>query len=367
MAKSSGKSAANSSKASGEKHPYPWFGCKKAIAAVQWACLTDIDHLIIPFFGSGIELLTCPDETFARLSGASSSIIVNDLDCFIANFWRSIRHAEDQVAKWCDQPINQADMEAAHKYLTRPEWKKEIALRLRDDPEFFDPKAAGLWVYGIAATIGGDWCNSDRFEWHGRGDPKNKGHNENPLGGSMPAQTHRGVHRKSSHEGLSVLPYLSRLKERMREVTVNCSDWKRTLDQIPMSVDGVFGVILDPPYPKTADRADLYRREDKFLAHRVRDWAISHGRDPKFRIVLAGYDGQHPMPDDWKIIAWTTPGGMANRAEGQGKKNKARERLWVSPRCTLPDPATLSKNARIESPGDSGANSQPGKPMETGT
>ena len=61
----------------------------------------------------------------------------------------------------------------------------------------------------------------------------------------------------------------------------------------------------------------------------VRAWALEHGDDPKLRIALCGYDGEHDMPQSWDCVAWTAGGGYGRSQ--RGKSNRHRERIWFSP------------------------------------
>ncbi len=91
------------------KAPFPYFGGKGAIADVVWQYLgDDVKQYIEPFFGSGAVLLKRPKP---KIAGKVYEI-VNDRDGFIANVWRSIIFSPDEVAKWCDWPINHADLTA---------------------------------------------------------------------------------------------------------------------------------------------------------------------------------------------------------------------------------------------------------------
>jgi hypothetical protein len=96
-------------------------------------------------------------------------------------------------------------------------------------------------------------------------------------------------------------------------------------------------VFLDPPYADTADRNEtLYRKDSLQVAHAVREWAIAHGDDPRLRIALCGYEGEHQMPASWKCVAWKAIGGYGNLAikgRGLGRENAFRERVWFSPYC----------------------------------
>ena len=100
---------------------------------------------------------------------------------------------------------------------------------------------------------------------------------------------------------------------------------------------GITGVFLDPPYADTASRTKgLYAKDCEKVAHDVREWAIEQGKNPLMRIVLAGYEGEHEMPADWRVIEWEAVGGyglIAEDEEATGRANKGRERLWLSPAC----------------------------------
>jgi hypothetical protein len=100
-------------------------------------------------------------------------------------------------------------------------------------------------------------------------------------------------------------------------------------------------VFLDPPYADTAKRADgLYAVDCQQVAHAVREWAIEQGKNPLMRIVLAGYEGEHVMPDDWRVMEWSAVGGygLEGDTDSPGRANRHRERLWCSPSCLNPEP-----------------------------
>jgi hypothetical protein len=98
-------------------------------------------------------------------------------------------------------------------------------------------------------------------------------------------------------------------------------------------------VFLDPPYSAAADRnKTLYRTDCLDVAHDVREWAIEHGNDPRLRIALCGYDGEHKLPDNWSVLEWKARGGYGSQSDDdtQGKLNCKRERIWFSPHCIAP-------------------------------
>ena len=71
------------------------------------------------------------------------------------------------------------------------------------------------------------------------------------------------------------------------------------------------------------------------VAHDVREWAKKRGDNENYRIIIAGYDGEHDelLNYGWTVEAWKANGGYANQGNGQGKENAKRERLWLSPHC----------------------------------
>jgi hypothetical protein len=423
--------------------PFPWFGGKSRVARLVWERFGDVPNYVEPFAGSMAVLLARPTE--ARIE------TVNDLDCYISNFWRALQADPEELAAWADWPVNEADLHARHRWLVgRAEFRK----RMRSDPDFYDPKIAGWWVWGISQWIGGGWCTNP--EWQGRaggfsaprgvhrhlendrpdlarprgihsrgggrelgrdrtldaqrpdlgtgngvhkrtvggsnrgradGSPKQSrpdldvgkgihareirqprptlgkgGHgvhntrgtkllsakrvrlgkggtgvgrfamfNQIPdISGSRGAAG-RGVHA-SARAGL--LQWFEDLASRLRRVRVCCGDWHRILGPSPTFHIGTTGVFLDPPYSASSDRdPSIYGQEDLEVAHKVREWAIENGTNPKLRIALCGYEGEHAMPSSWSVLAWKSQGGYGAQARARGRANRDRERIWFSPYC----------------------------------
>ncbi len=126
------------------------------------------------------------------------------------------------------------------------------------------------------------------------------------------------------------------LAERLRAVRVCCGDWSRICGPSPTSKHGITGVFLDPPYADEAQRTDdLYAADDGRVSHGVREWAIAHGGDSLMRIALCGYEGEHVMPESWAVVEWKARGGYGSQgdADGAGRANAKRERIWFSPAC----------------------------------
>lgn len=303
--------------------PFPYFGGKSAASQFIWDRFGDVRNYVEPFCGSMAVLLSRPHWPFQE----NRIETVNDADCFLSNFWRALQADPDGVADNCDWPVNECDLHARHLWLVN-NWR-EIVERLRTEPEFYDAKIASWWVWGCCQWIGSGWCHHP--EW------KLLPH----LGDAG-----RGIHRPSQkrphlgnagREQSDLREYLHALAERLRRVRVCCGDWSRVLGPTPTVKQGLTGVFLDPPYADTAERKDgLYAVDSLSVAHQVREWCIANGDDDRLRICLAGYDGEHQMPDSWEVVEWKARGGYGSQSDGAGRDNAHRERLWFSPHCLKP-------------------------------
>jgi hypothetical protein len=357
------------------KAPFPWFGGKSKAAHLVWSRFGDVPNYVEPFAGSLAVMLARPHEPRTET--------VNDLDCYVANFWRALTLAPDDVAAFADWPVNEADLHARHKWLVG---RSEFRERMKSDPDYYDARIAGWWVWGICQWIGSGWCSNP--EWEGRTLPQRseRGINRGELwkkrpdlrrggkgvtgtridrrlpaiGGdgsgsgkgvhsftltrccdsrmgqwqTRPMLTSDGVGVHSSGVRENMLCYMRALQDRLRRVRVCCGDWKRVLGPSPTTCVGVTGVLLDPPYSADSERdPSIYSEEDLSVAHDVRAWAIEHGEDPKMRIALCGYEGEHAMPANWECVPWKANGGYGNQTNGRGRKNAGRERIWFSPHC----------------------------------
>jgi hypothetical protein len=112
-------------------------------------------------------------------------------------------------------------------------------------------------------------------------------------------------------------------------------DWSRVVTDGVIGDKGNVAIFLDPPY-SLGERAGGLYGEDHDVGGAVREWAIANGDRPQLRICLAGYEGEHIMPDTWACVPWKAVGGYGNQGKGRGKANAGRERLWFSPACLEP-------------------------------
>ena len=125
------------------KAPFPWFGGKSRVADIVWQRFGDVPNYIEPFAGSLAVLL-------GRTTDAQAET-VNDLDCYLANFWRALSLAPDDVARHAGWPVNECDLLARYKWLIT---QTEFRASMRTNPDYYDSKIAGWWVWGICAWIG---------------------------------------------------------------------------------------------------------------------------------------------------------------------------------------------------------------------
>jgi len=332
------------------KAPFPWFGGKSRVAHLVWDRFGNAPNYVEPFFGSGAVLLERP--------WPAETESANDLDCMVANFWRALQHDPEAVAEHADNPVNEADQHARHLWLCSCE---EFRERMKTEPEYYDAKIAGWWVWGQCIWIGAGWCARQLPHL---GDAGTGVHRKLPHLGNAGKGLNRqlphlgdagtGVHRKRPHLGnagtvcvedeesdltsgtrdVDLRSYMRELAERLRKVRVCCGDWQRILGPSVTFKHGITGVFLDPPYADTAERTDdLYSADSNDVAHKVREWAIANGDNRELRIALCGYEGEHAMPESWECVAWKAHAGYGYQGNGSGRENAGRERIWFSPHC----------------------------------
>ena len=311
------------------RSPFPWFGGKRKVAAEVWRRFGAVDNYVEPFFGSGAVL-------FGRPSPFSGNETINDADGLVANFWRAIQLAPDETAYHADNPVNENDLHARHVWLVGQ--LETLRARMDGDPEFYDAKIAGWWVWGVSCWIGSGFC-SGSGPWHSV--DRKLVH----LGNNGRGVNRKLVHLGNNGRGEALLAWFSALSARLRGVRVASGDWSRVCGPSVTFKHGITGVFLDPPYADTASRTDdLYRVDSAQIAHDVKKWAIEAGRRGDMRIALCGYEGEHEMPDDWSIYAWNAGegfGGQADDRTGDGK----RERIWFSPACITQQPSLFGDAA----------------------
>ena len=136
------------------KAPFPAFGGKSRVASIVWPRLSPEDsparNYVEPFCFSTAMLLLRPDEPKIET--------INDLNSFVANFWRAIQADPEGVAAHADWPVNETDLHARHAWLVRSHEAAERLQAVRDDATAYDARIAGWWCWGACMWIGSGWC-----------------------------------------------------------------------------------------------------------------------------------------------------------------------------------------------------------------
>lgn len=132
--------------------PFPYFGGKSEVAPLVWKRLGRPKQYIEPFCGSAAMLLAAPEP--------ASLEVVNDINGFIANFWRSVKHQPAEVARWADYPVSHIDLGARHVWLL--DQRARVGGELQDPLWPGDAQVAGWWLWGQCCWIGSGWCDWQR-------------------------------------------------------------------------------------------------------------------------------------------------------------------------------------------------------------
>jgi site-specific DNA-adenine methylase len=320
--------------------PFPYFGAKSKVAHLVWSGLGNVKHYIEPFFGSGAVLLGRPGYTQSHLE------TVCDADGFIANVWRSIQFDPDEVARYCDWPVNHADLMARRKVLIKNE--DRLLENLTSDPEWFDAKLAGYWVWAASCWIGRGLTFIGARPHIGDGGigihkagqrPHIGGGKGVHKAGQIPDLTFggMGVHKTSKSKRDQIYGWMDELSNRLRNVRVVCGDWTRVCGGDWQDKMGICGMFFDPPYSAEGRDNNLYHKENLTVADDVRKWCVERGDKKSYRIVLAGYDEHDDLESHgWRSVSWKATGGYANqggKSADRDNQNRHREQLWFSPHC----------------------------------
>ncbi len=331
--------------------PFPWFGGKSGACGHVWSAFGAVDNYVEPFAGSAAILLGAPDGKRIET--------INDLDGFVANFWRAIAADPEDVANHADWPCNESDLFARHSWLVRQ--TQSLTEKLHADPDWFDAKIAGWWCWGACNWIGSGWC-SGKGPWIHDGDSivdsrqlPHLGDAGQGINRQLPhlGDAGQGINRKLPHlgdagQGINrKLPHLgdagrsrrafifdwfAQLHGRLRNVRVACGDWRRVVKDSVTTRHGLTGVFLDPPYTKGAmDYGAGGVGTD--LPLQVQAWCADNGHNPLLRIVLCGHAGEHDalLANGWHLRTWTARKGYAITDEAV--ENSKSETLWCSPHC----------------------------------
>ena len=181
--------------------PFWWYGGKSDAADIIWRALGDVAHYVEPFCGSCAVLLRRPHLPNRQYYSET----VNDIDGFIANFWRAVTADPQAVAEACSYPVVEAEMHARHVALVRWINDPDIQDRLAGDVTFYDAKVAGWWVWGHNCWIGGAYASGNGAWWpdeHGVLRKRKREKQEPGVNRSIPqlGTNGRGINQSNARE-----------------------------------------------------------------------------------------------------------------------------------------------------------------------
>lgn len=248
---------------------YP--GGKREVVDIVWKRFGDVQNYNEPFAGSLAVMLGRPFPIRTET--------VNDANPYITNFYRAVKHEPKAVAFWADNPVNHADLLSRHRWLKgiaplpdkiplefntpdlqaayisgyqaradKPMDLTEFMHRMKSEPGYYDAKAAGFWVWGMACYIGTGWCDLSDSTRNTIPDLHNpRGILSGSISKAVPELGTRankgvngitfGVHNKRPNlhnsNGVISIPslydYMEKLSLRLRRVRVVNGDWKQVL------------------------------------------------------------------------------------------------------------------------------------------
>ena len=302
------------------KAPFPYFGGKSAIAHKIWGAIGNCKHYIEPFFGSGAVLLQRPAYT-----PTEHIETVCDKDGFVCNVWRSLKFNPEEVAKWCDWPVNHADLSARKKELIKNE--ERLLENLINNPEWHDSKLAGYWIWAASCWIGAGLTSPGQIPHLGDG-----GMGVHKLG-QRPHLSNGGMGGHGTYN-TNIYKWFRELSERLRFVRVVCGEWQRVCGGDWQDKVGIVGMFFDPPYGVKDRDINLYHHDSTEIAKDVLEWCKKRGDKKSYRIVIAGYEEYAELLDyGWFSESWVAQGGYSSLAKNNNNKNKYREKLYYSPYC----------------------------------
>ncbi|HEY1088564.1 MAG TPA: DNA adenine methylase [Archangium sp.] len=245
------------------KAPFPWFGGKSRVAHLVWNAFGDVANYVEPFAGSLAVLLGRPS--------APRIETVNDLDCYLANFWRAVQYAPEEVARWADWPVSEIDLHARHRCDRTASEKRRPALSASNGVHKRDTR-------GISAQ----WNKRPVLGKGARGVQRTADFEQIPVLGGSRGAANRGVHATGLVKKLPLLSggaghgvgvhnrgieygpvydWMNALAARLRRVRVCCGDWTRVLGRSSTELIGVTGIFFDPPYLADFRDPSLYGTE----------------------------------------------------------------------------------------------------------
>lgn len=254
------------------------------------------------------------------------TFIAEGLASHNCNVWRALKSNPDEVAKWCDWPVNHADLCARRTAMLKKE--PDLLKRLIEDDRYYNPRIAGYWIWAASCWIGSGLTAQNSI-------PKISGAGNGVHStGTLPFMAGTNTSQISSRKSDHVYKWFRDLSARLRMVNVVCGDWHRVCGGNWQDGMGICGMFFDPPY-SVDDCCEVYHHDSLTVGKDVEKWVLERGKIKSYRIVVAGYAEEYQtlVKAGWTTHAWSATGGYANAAKKKVNKNRHRETLFFSPHC----------------------------------
>jgi site-specific DNA-adenine methylase len=338
------------------KAPFPYFGNKARVAPRVWEMLGDPALYIEPFAGALGVYLNRPANTNPDFQRTE---VLGDFSALITNIWRALKYQPARTALHACNIVSMLDYHATHKQLMFYD-KGALAEKMRLDPLYCDPEAAGLYIWLLSCAIGGH----PEIENNPRGiafkGAAGQGVNAITLG-EMPHQSAAG---KGDYEppfymlnraflceetggfvGIKfwrVWGYFQTFQERLENTDIVCGDFitetLRFLTHSQLRRRTTCGIFLDPPYNLSGnylygdiDVGSIHARLVDFCIHareifetRKHDGEYScHGKSDvsDLRIVISCHEGEY---DELLKHGWHTERGITINGYTRISKDKSK-------------------------------------------
>jgi len=286
--------------------PFPNSGSDPEMANAVSSRFSLVDTFIDVFGGSASAL-------FGRRIVTGLEVL-NDINGFVTNYYRAVRHDPHAVADHADWPIFDRDLVARHHWLVTRGLRQMAPLQ-QGNPNWFDARIAGWWLWGSMHWGRPGWCAGT-----GRWSVAN-GRVVTARGSTKVMLPSIGDATNIDQRRAYVLAVIKQVAKRLELVRITCCDWTRVV--APHLLTPEAGVFLDPPYRRRASGPD-----DGFDTDTSRDcrlWAIQQGAMVK--IALCGFASWTCMPAGWDSYRLRSRNGGATGAR------RTHDAIWFSPKC----------------------------------
>ena len=285
----------------GLKAPIVWTGGKRRWARRVWEAFGPEREAVYvePCVGSGAILLF--NET------PCAREIICDTSGLLANMWRGIKYDPEQTAYWADFPTVHQELTAAHRWCIR--WQRENAERVENDPDFYDPKAAGRYAWGLSNWIGSG------FGFDGGGGESHSGGGKRPhvahnMGGQGVQPQRREIKQATPLTGERLSPWFLALAKRLEAVVILNRDLESALTDTMLQRTSTsrhppLRIVLDPPYRTGGRGKELYQSDKDGTSDSASDRAyrraLELGEDTRNGVVFFFALGTYQFPENWSI------------------------------------------------------------------